>query len=87
MQIYACKILALALLLSMPAVAQQSHATRAVHPQDPVGRMAEQRQALGKLTYLDGVWRGPARHVMPEGRSMKSPRPSVSAPCWVGASS
>ena len=66
-KILTLKILTLALLLSMPAVAHQSPVTHAAHPQDPAARMAEQKQAIDKFAFMDGVWRGTATQVMPDG--------------------
>ena len=34
---------------------------------DPVALMAAQRDALTKLAFMDGVWRGPASTVLPNG--------------------
>ena len=48
------KTLILALLLASPAAAQPAG------PWDPEVRMAAQREAMKKLDFLDGAWRGPA---------------------------
>jgi hypothetical protein len=45
---------------AMPAVAQG--------PYDPAARIAAQRTAMARLAMLDGVWRGPAWTLTPQGR-------------------
>jgi hypothetical protein len=45
---------------AMPAAAQG--------PFDPAIRIAAQRTAMARLAYLDGVWRGPAWSLTPQGR-------------------
>lgn len=67
MQVHAFKILAFAMLLSMPAFSQPSPANDAGRKQGPADRMAEQKQAIDKFAFMDGVWRGTATHVMPDG--------------------
>ena len=47
-------------LLAVPASAQ--------NPYDPAVRMAAQREAMARLAFLDGVWRGPASSLTPQGR-------------------
>jgi hypothetical protein len=37
-------------------------------PYDPATRIAAQRAAMARLAYLDGVWRGPAWTLTPQGR-------------------
>jgi len=37
-------------------------------PYDPATRIAAQRTAMARLAYLDGVWRGPAWSLTPQGR-------------------
>lgn len=49
----------LAALVSSPAWAQR--------PESPEMRMSVQRDAMAKLAYLDGVWRGPAVTTAPDG--------------------
>ena len=34
---------------------------------DPAALMAAQREAMAKLAFMDGVWRGPASTVLPSG--------------------
>lgn len=51
------KSLILALLLAAPAAAQPP---TPAGPWDPAVRMAAQREAMKKLDFLDGAWRGPA---------------------------
>ena len=46
---------------------------------DPAPRLAAQRQAMARLAFMDGVWRGPAWSLTPAGGA-SSPRPSGSAP-------
>lgn len=36
-------------------------------PQDMAAVMAAQREALGRLAYMDGIWRGPAWTLLPSG--------------------
>ncbi len=48
-----------AALLSSPAYADR--------PASPEMRMAAQRDAMARLAYLDGVWRGPAVTTLPDG--------------------
>jgi hypothetical protein len=50
------KALILALLLASPAAAQPP-----AGPWDPAARMAAQREAMKRLDFLDGAWRGPAQ--------------------------
>jgi hypothetical protein len=45
---------------ALPAAAQ--------NPYDPATRIAAQRTAMARLAYLDGVWRGPAWSLTPQGR-------------------
>jgi hypothetical protein len=45
---------------ALPAAAQ--------NPNDPATRIAAQRAAMARLTFLDGVWRGPAWSLTPQGR-------------------
>lgn len=47
-------------IASVPAVAQ--------NPYDPAVRIAAQREAMGRLAFMDGVWRGPAWTVTTAGR-------------------
>lgn len=63
---HSVKALALIAMLALPAFAQKPPSDM---PQryDPAFRIAEQKQAIEKLAYMDGVWRGPATHVMPDG--------------------
>lgn len=35
---------------------------------DPTALMAAQREAMAKLAFMDGVWRGPASTILPSGR-------------------
>ncbi len=51
---------ALGLLLSVPLAAQT--------PPDPAARIAAQRDAMARLAFMDGVWRGPAWTITPAGR-------------------
>lgn len=46
--------------VAMPAAAQG--------PYDPATRIAAQRTAMARLAHLDGVWRGPAWTLTPQGR-------------------
>jgi hypothetical protein len=48
------------MLAAVPAVAQG--------PYDPASRIAAQREAMARLAFLDGVWRGPAWSRTPQGR-------------------
>jgi hypothetical protein len=45
---------------AIPAAAQNPH--------DPATRIAAQRAAMARLAFLDGVWRGPAWSLTPQGR-------------------
>src|SRR5262245_9779510 len=36
---------------------------------DPAARIAAQREAMTRLAFMDGVWRGPAWTLSPAGRS------------------
>jgi len=47
-------------LASVPAAAQNRY--------DPAVRIAAQREAIARLAFMDGVWRGPAWALTPEGR-------------------
>jgi hypothetical protein len=60
----ACAIASLFATMSWPAAAQQ--------PETPAQRIASQREALSKLSFLDGVWRGPASAVLPNGSKHES---------------
>ena len=53
----ACAVLTCA---AAPAIAQG--------PYDPAARIAAQRTAMARLARLDGVWRGPAWTLTPQGR-------------------
>ena len=53
-------LLFLTACLAPVAVSAQSH--------DPAVRMAAQRDAMARLSFMDGVWRGPAWSVTPAGR-------------------
>ena len=46
--------------LAAPAAAQ--------NPYDPAVRIAAQREAMARLSFMDGIWRGPAWAITPEGR-------------------
>jgi hypothetical protein len=52
-------VLLLALALAAPAVSQ---------PPNPAALQAAQREAMGKLSAMDGVWRGSAWTITPAGR-------------------
>jgi hypothetical protein len=55
------RLAALCLILAAsPAVAQNRH--------DPAVRVAAQREAMARLAFMDGVWRGPAWSLTPQGR-------------------
>jgi hypothetical protein len=34
---------------------------------DPAAAMAEQREAMARLAFMDGTWRGPASTTLPSG--------------------
>lgn len=53
---------AFAALLLLPASALSQA------PPDPAAAMAAQREAMGRLSFMDGVWRGPAWALHPSGR-------------------
>jgi hypothetical protein len=55
-------ILAVALSVLVPAAAV------AQRPPDPASTIAAQREAMGKLAMMDGVWRGTAWSLTPAGR-------------------
>lgn len=46
--------------LAAPAAAQNAY--------DPAARISAQREAMARLSFMDGAWRGPAWAVTPEGR-------------------
>lgn len=53
----------IAALAATPAASQQPSppaTTMAAGPWDPASRLAAQREAMRSLSYMDGVWRGPA---------------------------
>jgi hypothetical protein len=52
-----------ALLLLMVALASSAQ-----ERPDPEALMAAQREAMAKLAFMDGVWRGPAWTILPSGR-------------------
>jgi len=55
-------LFALALLtVASAAAAQPPH-------DDPQALMASQKDAMAKLAFMDGVWRGPAWTILPDGR-------------------
>ena len=55
------RVAAAALILAaVPAAAQNRY--------DPAVRIAAQREAMARLAYMDGVWRGPAWSLTPQGR-------------------
>lgn len=43
-------------------------ATPAASQPDPAARLAAQREAMTRFAYMDGVWRGPAWTITPNGR-------------------
>lgn len=67
----------IALAIVAPAVASTNAATstEAAKPAlrvaqgrpDPIALMAAQKQALGSLAYMDGIWRGTASTTLPDG--------------------
>jgi hypothetical protein len=68
---------ALLLGLSLPALAQTGPAPALAPakpaatrpgPPDPTALMASEREAMGKLTMLDGAWRGTAWTITPRGK-------------------
>lgn len=72
MPTHSMKSLVLALAFSMPALAQspakpQAPAAADAQRYDPAFRIGEQKKALQRFAYMDGVWRGPATHVMEDG--------------------
>jgi hypothetical protein len=46
--------------VAAPAAAQNMY--------DPATRIAAQREAMARLSFLDGIWRGPAWAITPQGR-------------------
>src|SRR5436190_8121582 len=52
--------LAFALVIVPPAIAQQARP-------DPATLIAAQKEALARLSFMDGVWRGPAWTILPSG--------------------
>lgn len=58
--------IACALLLVLPMVA----IGQTKSPQDPASLIAQQRDAMASLAFLDGVWRGPAWIVLPSGEKL-----------------
>jgi len=65
------RIFAFALVaMAAPAIAQQqpTAAQAAAGPWDPAARLAAQREAMARFAYMDGVWRGPAWTITPNGR-------------------
>lgn len=53
--------IAISLFLASAPVVSQS-------PPDPAARIVAQREAMARLSFMDGVWRGPAWSVTPAGR-------------------
>lgn len=60
-------LVALPVQAQTPAAQQPSQAKPPPRAHDPAAAMAAQRQALARLAFLDGTWRGPARHTTPDG--------------------
>jgi hypothetical protein len=61
-------LVALPVQAQPPAAQQPSQAKPPSRAHDPAATMAAQRQALTRLAFLDGTWRGPARHTTPDGK-------------------
>ena len=51
-----------------PALIAIAGPSAAQNPYDPAVRIPAQREAMARLSFLDGTWRGPAWSVTPEGR-------------------
>lgn len=59
----------LLLCLAAPCAAQEASRTRGpAGPMDLAARVAAQREAMARLPRMDGVWRGPAWTMTPQGR-------------------
>jgi hypothetical protein len=56
---------------TLAALALLAAATASVAegPPDPTALMAAQRDAMAKLAFMDGVWRGPASTTLPSGKT------------------
>lgn len=59
---------AAAVALAAPVFAQTSSAPPRPARPDPAAALAAQREAMGKLAMMDGVWRGTAWSITPTGR-------------------
>ncbi len=58
-----------ALLLAVTfSVSLLSGHASAQRPESPQARIAVQRDAMAKFAYMDGVWRGPAETILPDGK-------------------
>lgn len=61
-------VIGVAVLCFMAVAALWSPAARAAQPaHNPQSLLAAQREAMRPLAFMDGVWRGPATHVAPDG--------------------
>jgi len=66
------KLAFLLVAIAAPAAGQQTAqptaAQAAAGPWDPAARLVAQREAMARFAYMDGVWRGPAWTITPQGR-------------------
>jgi hypothetical protein len=53
-------LVGLTLLFAVPAAAQM--------PPDPATRISAEREAMARLAFMNGIWRGPAWSITPAGR-------------------
>ena len=70
-------VLAAALAAATPALAQM--------PPDPAARIAKQQEAMKALSWMDGVWRGPATTTRPGGQKITVTQTERSGPLLGGA--
>ena len=59
---------ALAALVMLCAIASSPPAASAQGQPDSAALVAAQREAMNRIAYMDGVWRGPASTILPSGQ-------------------
>jgi len=77
MKLFPSVSIALTLLASAPAFSQA--------PDSPAQRIAVQREAMSKLSFLDGQWRGPASTILPNGSKHEITQTERAGPFLDGA--
>jgi len=77
MRLSALALTAILAVAATPALAQ--------YPANPAERLAKQQEAMKALSWMDGVWRGPAHTTLPDGRKVTVTQTERSGPLLGGS--